>query len=244
MKRYAHHLLTLTVALLPLSGWSATITTNQSQVRPPAATDSTAGLSQPAREVVKMSAAGVPDDVVKAYVENSGSTFNLTTDNIIHLQGVGVSSVVTTAMLVHDKNLRESVNAQAQAVQAAAAQQQQQQQQQNAQAAEAPVVAPPNYQDQYSAPQTYYYNQPYYYPSGYGYGDWWGPSVVVGFPFRSWCFNGFRRGGLGFHSGFNRGFNGGFHGGLHSGIGFHGSGGFHVSGGFHGGGGSHGGGHR
>jgi hypothetical protein len=249
MKRHAYNLLTFAIALLPLAGWSATVTTTQTQAQPSTAVDSTARLSQPVREVVKMTASGVPDEVVKAYVENSGSTFNLTTDNIIHLQGLGVSSTVTTAMLVHDKNLRESVNAQAQAAQAVAIQQQNEQ---NAQAAATAMVAQQNYQNQYSAPspqENYYssdvvpYSQPYYYSPGY---DWWAPSVGIGFPFGSRGFERFHHGGFGFRSEFNHGFGRGFHGGFNGG--FRGSGGFHggmthTGGGFHGSG-LHGGGHR
>jgi hypothetical protein len=68
-------------------------------------------LSPPAREVVKMAVSGVPDAVIQAYINNSGSTFNLTPEAIIHLQGIGVSGAITTTMLAHDKQLRDNAAA-------------------------------------------------------------------------------------------------------------------------------------
>ena len=61
-------------------------------------------LSPAAADVVKM-AQGVSDDVVLAYIQNSPAPFNLSADNLIYLQDVGLSSVVVTAMINHDKSL-------------------------------------------------------------------------------------------------------------------------------------------
>jgi hypothetical protein len=60
------------------------------------------------RDVIKMLKSGVSEDVVKAYIQNSPSTFNLTADDIIQLQGAGVAPSTTTAMLNHDAALRQN----------------------------------------------------------------------------------------------------------------------------------------
>jgi hypothetical protein len=49
--------------------------------------------------------------VIKAYVAGSPAPFNLSADNIIHMQGVGVSSAVTSEMLGHDKRLSDQMAA-------------------------------------------------------------------------------------------------------------------------------------
>ncbi len=68
-------------------------------------------ISGPAHEVVRMVSSGVPDEVIRAYVEATPAMFNLTSDNIINLQGSGVSSALLTAMLTHDKTVRDNANA-------------------------------------------------------------------------------------------------------------------------------------
>lgn len=67
--------------------------------------DGSVDLSAPAADVVKMAQGGVGDAVVLAYVQNMQAPFNLSADNIIYLQDVGLSSDVVTAMINHDKNL-------------------------------------------------------------------------------------------------------------------------------------------
>ncbi len=102
MKRRVIILLAL-AATLPWVGFAATDASNPA---PPAFTvPPDVKLSQPARDVVKMTASGVSDEVVKAYVASSPMPFNLSADNIIHMQGVGVSASVTTEMLNHDKKI-------------------------------------------------------------------------------------------------------------------------------------------
>ena len=70
----------------------------------PAITPATT-LSESVREVIKMANSGVSEDVVKAYIENSLSTFTLTSDNIIQLQQEGVLPSIILAMLHHDAAL-------------------------------------------------------------------------------------------------------------------------------------------
>ena len=57
---------------------------------PGAPSPDTAKLSQPARDIVKMTVSGVPEDVIKSFITSSPVVYNLTPDNIINLQGVGV----------------------------------------------------------------------------------------------------------------------------------------------------------
>jgi hypothetical protein len=63
-------------------------------------------LSPTAAEVVKLVEAGSSDDVIIAYVKNSGSTYNLSADEVVYLKDLGVSPQVVTAMLSHDTELR------------------------------------------------------------------------------------------------------------------------------------------
>ena len=91
---------------MPSAGWPATDA--PADAAPPAfVVPADLKLSRPARDVVKMAASGVPDDVIKAYIDNAPSAFNLSADNIIHMQGVGVSGAVTSEMLGHDKKLTD-----------------------------------------------------------------------------------------------------------------------------------------
>src|SRR5690242_7737050 len=93
---------------------AATITTNnvaETNAAPTSPTSSSTNiiprLSPPVREVVKMAGSGVGDDVLSAYIQNSSSTFNLTPENIIYLQNIGISAPVLSAMLGHDRTMRE-----------------------------------------------------------------------------------------------------------------------------------------
>jgi hypothetical protein len=70
-------------------------------------------LSAPARDVIQMSDAGVTPDVLTSYIQNSPSSFNLTTDDIIYLKDIGVSGAIVSSMLAHDKAMRDRVYQQA-----------------------------------------------------------------------------------------------------------------------------------
>ncbi len=63
-------------------------------------------------EVVKLSKAGVGDDVVLAYVKNARAVFRLKADDILQLKDAGVSMPVITAMLNHDTAVMEQNRAQ------------------------------------------------------------------------------------------------------------------------------------
>lgn len=111
--------LVATLALIPFMG-AATMVTTPSPSPSPNGVANSPKLSAAAHEVVKMATSGVPEDTIKAYVDGVQATFNLTPDNIINLQGVGVSSGVMTEMLKHDKELRDNANAYASAMTAQA----------------------------------------------------------------------------------------------------------------------------
>ncbi len=68
-------------------------------------------LSASAAEIVKLAQAGVDEGVMLAYVTNSPNAFQLTSDDIVYLNDVGVSGTVVTAMIQRDQALGVSSNA-------------------------------------------------------------------------------------------------------------------------------------
>jgi hypothetical protein len=56
-------------------------------------------------EVERLTKAKVDEGVVLTYVINSAGTFNLTADQIVRLQNLGVSPPVINAMIQHDQEL-------------------------------------------------------------------------------------------------------------------------------------------
>lgn len=112
MKQSVMISLGLALGLAPLTGASETVTTPEAPPPPRLALpDSSPQLSPSARGVLKMVDAGVPEEVVKAYIENNPSAFNLKPEEIGQLQVSGVSRRLTTAMLDHDKELGDGGNA-------------------------------------------------------------------------------------------------------------------------------------
>jgi hypothetical protein len=65
-------------------------------------------ISGPAAEIAKLAQAGLEENVMLSYVMNCPHTFNLSSDAIIYLNDIGVSSTVVTAMIQHDQSIRES----------------------------------------------------------------------------------------------------------------------------------------
>jgi hypothetical protein len=111
MKAQATILLAIATALLPGAVWAQPA--GNSPAGAPAPPQFTASqpspkLSASAGDVVKLVTSGVPETVIKAYIDNSTTVFNLTTDNIIHLQGLGVSGALMADMLMHDKALKDN----------------------------------------------------------------------------------------------------------------------------------------
>jgi hypothetical protein len=63
--------------------------------------------SSPVAEVVKLAQAGVDESVMLTYVTNSASLFNLSSDEIIYLNDLGVADSVVTAMMQHDQAIKQ-----------------------------------------------------------------------------------------------------------------------------------------
>jgi len=214
----------------------------------PAASAYAPPLAYGVPQILQLAQAKVSDDMIIAYIRNSGNSYGLNADQIIYLRQQGLSDPVITAMLSQPRGgvaiptpstpAPQPVASPAYAGQVApdAA---------YAQTAPAAVYySPPDY--------NYYYDQPYYGYSAYGWcppvtlyygwGGGWGRGWYGGGYYRGGYYGGGYRGGFvgsGFHGG---GFGGGFRGGSFGGGGFRGGG---AVGGFHGvGGGGHGGGHR
>jgi uncharacterized membrane protein YgcG len=191
-------------------------------------------------DVVKMSAAGVPQDVIQVYVKNSHTRSTLTPDDIIYLRDGGVATGIVNTMIEHGASQPAAV------------------------AAAAPPVAQPQYAPQPPAyaPAPQYYQQPadysdqpsssvyyvassppsYPYYSGYPYyytSPYWYYYPSIYYTGSRYCYTGSR------YCYYPRaGFTAGFHGNSGSAVRVSSSMGGHSVGAvsFSGGGGSHGGG--
>jgi uncharacterized membrane protein YgcG len=168
-------------------------------------------LSYGMPQVLQLAHAKISDSTIIAYIQNSGTVYNLDASQIVYLKQQGVSDAVIAAMI----NQRSRVSAAAldntappTSGQTAAV---------VAQPATSYVQTVPS-STAYVVPdtQSYYYYSPYYYPY---YGYYWWPYPVVSFSF-----------------GYGGGYWGGYHGGYHHGGG---GGGYRGGGGYHGGGGHH-----
>jgi len=62
------------------------------------AQNSAPGLSPDLQEVVKLSQAHMPDDVIRNYITSSGKTYRLSADDIIYLNTQGVSPGVISTL--------------------------------------------------------------------------------------------------------------------------------------------------
>jgi hypothetical protein len=159
-------------------------------------------------DVVKMSAAGVPQDVIQVYVKNSSARSTLSPDDIIYLRGNGVATGIINTMIEHGASQPAAVAAAAPMAQPQYAPQ-------------APAYAPAPQAPYYEQPASYsdepsssvyyiassasnpYYGNPYYYNT-YPYWYYY-PTVFYSTGFRN-CFPGSR-------NCFPRvGFTAGFHG--------------------------------
>ncbi len=62
-------------------------------------------MSGPAAEIMKLASAGVQADVMLAFVKNCPARFDLSADQIVYLNDLGVPNTVVMAMLQHDQGL-------------------------------------------------------------------------------------------------------------------------------------------
>jgi len=68
--------------------------------------------SSPVAQVIKLTQAGISEDVITAYVNNSTSLFNLNSDQIIYLKDIGVPDAVVQAMIQRDQTLQAQMTSQ------------------------------------------------------------------------------------------------------------------------------------
>jgi len=73
-------------------------------VRPPAA-PAEIHPSPALAEVIKLAQAGVGEDVMLAYIGNATRPFSVSSDQIVYLNDLGVSSAVITSLMQHDSSL-------------------------------------------------------------------------------------------------------------------------------------------
>jgi hypothetical protein len=179
----------------------------------------TVQLSSGVPEILKLGRAHVGDEVIIAFIMNSGRIYHLSASEILYLREQGVSDQVLTAMLSAGQNVAA---ASAQAAPQPVAQPALQPAPTGPSAVWAnsspqPAAAATQFAPAYVEATAPVYAQPspvYAYPAPYyGYYDswpyYWGyPSVSFGF-------------------GFGRGYYGGYHGGGYHGGGYHGGGGGH-----------------
>ena len=203
---------------------------------PASASDTrTVQLSSGVPEILKLGNAHVGDEVIVAFIVNSGKAYHLSASEILYLREQGVSDQVLTAMLSAGQNVAATAaqaapqptptgltsdwaNSNPQPAPAAP-------QFAPAYEAAAPVYAQPAPVYAYPAPSYGYYNSwPYY---------WGYPSLSLGFGFGGGYYYGGYRGG-GYYGG---GYHGGYYGGGYHGGGYYGGGGNHGGGGYRGGGG-------
>ncbi len=187
-----------------------------------------AKLPYGAEDIVKLTRSQISEDIILNYVQNSGTSYNLSPSDVVTLKDQGVSDRVIKAMLDQRKKLAEvaAQTAPPPSPQAPLQSDPQSEPQTSAPAptpsspdAAPPVVTPPNAPLAQAVPppstayvipyppatSAYYgYYAPYYYPYYYGYG---GPVISFGFGYRGGWHGGWGHGGWG-HGSWGHG---GFH---------------------------------
>jgi hypothetical protein len=169
-----------------------------------------AKLSWGLDEIAKLSKAKVDESVILAFIENSETAYNPTSQDIIQLRELGVSSQIITALMRHGEGLRQT----------ARESQKQVQTEQAAAVAAAPAPATTQPTTVYNPPATYaapvstvtYIGYPrydtypnynygycypgsYYYPRYYGYGYY--PRFSLGVHFGGGHYGGYYGGRYG-----------------------------------------------
>ncbi len=179
-------------------------------------------------DVLKLSRAQVGEDVIVNYVQNTGTIYNLSSQDIVYLKGQGVSDRVVNTMLDQRKRVSELAAqtspptappaAAAPAYDAATAAAPTYNYTQPTPAATQAAPASTLYVIPYPQATSAYYGYPYYpyYPYYSGY---YGPSVSFGFSFGGGC-GPYYRGG--YYGGYHGGYPGHYYGG-----GYRGGGSYH-----------------
>ena len=141
-----------------------------------------APISPASAGVVKLAQAGVDESVMLAYVTNSSTIFNLSSDGIVYLNDIGVPGAVITAMLQHDEQLKGSYASFSNSPTYTDT---------NTVAETTQAPPPPAQVDNGAPPQNVNVTYTYFYDSLAPYGSWidvagyglcWRPTVVVASP--------------------------------------------------------------
>src|SRR5271170_2145515 len=67
--------------------------------------------NSPLAQVVRLAQSGVDESVILSYINNSGTAFNLTSDQIVYLKDLGMPNDAVTAMIQRDQQLGATTNA-------------------------------------------------------------------------------------------------------------------------------------
>ncbi len=162
-------------------------------------------------DVLKLSRAQISEDIIVNYVQNSGTIYNLSSQDIVYLHEQGVSDRVVSAMLTQSRRTSDAASATVAAQPAAAAPEPVAAPVYTEPAAVAPEAAPAYEQTAVAGSTVYVIPYPgataayygYYraypsYPGPYYYGGYYGPVVSFGFGY-----GGYRgyHGGHGYYGG-------------------------------------------
>ena len=101
-------LATLSAICLPGNSSAQTPPDDSAQSSVPDALPADILPSSPLAEVVKLTRAGVSENVILSYITNSSDAFNLNSEKIIYLTNLGTPDEFVTAMMQHDQTLAAS----------------------------------------------------------------------------------------------------------------------------------------
>jgi hypothetical protein len=145
----------------PPPGAPAATADDSAQANTPASLPQDIPPGSPLAQVVQMAQAGVNENVIASYINNSGAAFNLTSDQIIYLKDIGLPDDAVTAMMQRDQQLGATSAAQS---------------------------PPPAATDETATEPPAEVTQNYFYDTLSPYGDWvnvegyglcWRPTVVI-----------------------------------------------------------------
>ncbi len=92
--------------LFALLLWLQLANSQQANISPaPVQPGTTLSFSPAVTEIVKLSQSRLGDDVILAYIRNSQAPYRLSSDGILKLKDLGVSSPVISAMVSHDQTI-------------------------------------------------------------------------------------------------------------------------------------------
>jgi hypothetical protein len=120
IKLFPKHVVGMAIAVLCLVGIPSPFNSQaqtQPTLSPPDTSTESSALppnilpTSPLAQVIRLAQSGVDESVIITYVTNSGSTFNLNSDEIIYLKDIGLPNEVVTAMMQRDQQLQQQMTA-------------------------------------------------------------------------------------------------------------------------------------